>query len=220
MPRLLLLGLALFLTSTPALAQIHVLPYGGYGLGAGYDNGASFLAQRDGELDPLGGVVLGLGAEFLVGWDRLPFLLYLRPAVETTLTSGEAVTFDEGEALDFSQRLWHAGLSLVGEIPVGRAPVVPYAGFGFTYARYSADFDASGGAAIVTADGDEVESLGVTAWALAPDLTAGLRLGRGRVSPFVEARYRFATPEPEFTARPGEDLDNGFSAVVGARIAL
>lgn len=215
-----LLFAAGLLLGTTAVAQPSLLPYVGYGLSAGYDNGASFLAGDAAELDTQGGVVLGLGAEFHIGWDRLPVLLYLRPSVETTFSPDETVTFAGGEVLDFSQRLWFASLALIGEVPVGRAPVVPYVGFGFTYARYSGDFEASGGAAIVTADGEETQSLGVSAWELAPDLSAGLRLGRGRVTPYVEARYRFSNPEPEFSARPGEDLDNGFSAVLGARITF
>jgi len=197
-----------------ASAQPFLLPYAGYGFEAGYDNGASYLARDTDDLDVTGGVTLGLGLEVHVGWDRLPFVLLVRPSVETTFIPSETVTFDGGESLDFSQQLWQAGLSLLGEIPVGRSPVAPYLGFGLSYARYSADFDASGGAVV---DG----TAGVSAWAIAPDLVAGLRYGRGRVLPVVEARYRFATPSPEFSAaRPGTDLDNGLSVVVGARVTL
>jgi hypothetical protein len=197
-----------------ASAQPYLLPFAGYGFGAGYDNAASYLARDTDDLDATGGVTLGLGLEVHVGWDRLPFILLVRPSVGTAFVPGETVTFEDGESLDFSQQLWQAGLSLIGEVPVGRAPVTPYLGFGLSYVRYSADFDVSGGAVV---EG----SASVSAWAIAPDLVAGLRYGRGRVTPVVEARYRFATPSPDFSAeRPGTDLDNGLAVVIGARIAL
>lgn len=202
------------------MAQPHVLPYAGYTLSAGYDNGASFLAGEADQLDAQGGLVLGIGVDFAIPWDRLPFALSVRPSIETTFVPGETVTFENGESVELSQRLWQAGAMLVGEVPVGEAPVVPYLGFGLTYARYTADFETSEGAAIETSDGALTRSLGVSAWELAPNLITGFRFGRGRVAPFLQARYRFANPEPNFPERSGKDLDNGFSVVAGARIAL
>lgn len=197
-----------------AAAQPHLLPYVGYTLGAGYDNGASYLTLDSDDLDPQGGATLGLGADFAIPWERLPFALSVRPSVETTLVPGESVDLGGGEELTFDQRYWLASLSLVGDVPVGGAPAVPFVGVGFTYARYSADFETTPGAAVVGASS-------VSAWELAPHVTAGIRYDRGRVAPLLEARYRFATPEPDFSAaRPGADLDNGFSIVVGARVAL
>ena len=197
-----------------AVSQPHLLPYVGYTLSAGYDDGASFLVGETDQLGVEGGIALGVGADFALPWERLPFVLSIRPSVETTFVPGETVTFENGESVAFSQRFWQASATLVGEVPVGEAPVVPFLGFGFTYARYTADFDTSEGASVVG-------SSEVSAWGLAPNLIAGVRLGRSRVVPLVEARYRFATPSPDFSVdRPGADIDNGFSVVAGARIML
>lgn len=209
-----LLLLVSCLCAGAAAAQPYLLPYAGYTLGAGYDNGASYLVLDTDDLDDTGGLTLGLGADFAIPWERLPFALSLRPSVEATLVPGETVDLGGGESLAFDQRYWQASLVLVGDVPVGGAPAIPFLGFGFTYARYTADFDTSPGASVVG-------SSSVSAWEWAPNLIAGVRYERGRVSPLLEARYRFATPEPEFSAeRPGADLDNGFSLVAGARIAL
>lgn len=210
--------LALVIGGADALAQPFVLPYVGYTLSAGYDNGASYLALETDDLDTQGGVVLGLAVDIPVLPGRFPIALSVRPAVETALVSGETVTFAGGESVELSQRFWQAGVTFVGDVPVGRSPVAPYLGLGLTYARYSADFDTAGGAAVVG-------SASVSAWALAPNLAAGVRYGgsygRRRVAPYVEARYRFATPSPTFSdERPGENIDNGFSVVAGARIRL
>jgi hypothetical protein len=200
--------------ASPATAQLYLLPYAGYTLGAGYDNGASYLVLDTDDLDAQGGLTVGLGADFVFLWERLPFALSLRPSVEATLVPGETADLGGGESLAFDQRYWQASLVLLGDVPVGGAPTVPFLGFGFTYARYSADFDTTPGASVVGASS-------VSAWELAPTVVAGVRYDRGRVSPLFEARYRFATPEPAFSAeRPGADLDNGFSLVAGARIAL
>jgi opacity protein-like surface antigen len=207
------LSIGLCLVASAAVAQPSVVPYAGYNLGAGYDNGASYLALRTDDLDTRGGFVLGVGADVPVLRGRFPFGLSVRPSVETAVVPGEAVTFGGGGSIEFSQRFWQASLMLFGDVPL-RSPVVPYLGFGLTYARYSADFDAAGGAALVG-------PASVSAWAIAPNLAAGLRFERGRVAPLVEARYRFATPSPDFSAeRPGADIDNGLSVVVGARVAL
>lgn len=197
-----------------AVAQPYLIPFVGYALEAGYDNGATYVARAADELDTKGGFSAGLGVEVHVPWDRLPFILGVRPSIAVALVPGETVTFEGGESLDFSQRYWQAGLDIIGEIPVGRSAAVPFLGVGLTYAHYSADFDTAGGASVVG-------STSVSAWAVAPDLLVGCHFGRGRVTPLVEARYRFATPSPTFSAeRPGADIDNGFSVVAGARIAL
>lgn len=204
---------AAMLGAGTSLAQPYLLPFAGYTFDAGYGNGASYLARATDDLDAQGGFVVGLGLDVHVGWDRLPFVLYLRPSVAAAFVPGETVAFEGGESLDFGQRFWQADLMLIGEVPVGRSPVVPYLGAGLTYARYAADFDASGGAAV---DGPA----SVSAWAVAPNLAAGFRFGRGSVTPLAEVRYRFAAPSPTFAERPGTTLSNGLSSVVGVRVAL
>jgi opacity protein-like surface antigen len=205
---------ACFWFAGSTLAQPFVVPYVGYALDAGYDNAASYLALDTDALETQGGVTLGLGVDIHVGWDRLPFILGVRPSAEIAIVPGESITFEGGESLDFSQRFWQAGIAVIGEVPVGRSPVIPYLGAGMTYARFSADFDAAGGASVVG-------TASVSAWEFAPSLLAGLRFGHSRVAPIVEARYRFATPSPTFSAeRPGAGIDNGVSVVAGARIAL
>ena len=200
--------------SPTAHAQVRVLPYAGYAFDAGYDDGASFLADPTVSLDTRGGVLVGVGAAFPILERRFPFDLAVQPSVEATFLPGETRQFEVGESLDFSQLALRASAEIVGSFSLSGAPVVPSLGLGLSYARYSADFDASEGAAVL---GDSH----VTAWALGPSLTAGLRFGRGSLNPFVQARYRFATPEPNFSGdRPGADLDNGFSAVAGVSVAL
>ncbi|MEP0545313.1 MAG: hypothetical protein ABJF88_00110 [Rhodothermales bacterium] len=202
------------LLSPPAQAQVRILPYAGYAFDAGYDNGASFLADPTTALDTRGGVLVGVGAAFPILERRFPFDLAVQPSFEATFLPGESRQFEGGESLDFSQFVLRASAEVVGSFPLSGARVVPSLGLGLSYARYAADFDASDGAAVVGNDH-------VTAWALGPSLTAGLRFGRGSLNPFVQARYRFATPEPNFSSdRPGPDLDNGFSAVAGVSIAL
>jgi hypothetical protein len=206
--------LAALLLSPAAHAQVRILPYAGYALDAGYDNGASFVADETASLDGRGGVLVGVGAAFPILERRFPFDLAIRPSVEATFLPGETVSFEGGEALDFSQLALRASAELVGSFPLSGAPITPSVGFVLSYARYSADFDASDGAAVI---GDDH----VTAWALGPSLTAGLQYGDGPVAPFAQARYRFATPSADFSGeRPGADLDNGFSIVVGASIGL
>lgn len=214
LPTVALTLLASLLLSPVAHAQVRVLPYAGYALDAGYENGGSFLADPAVGLETSGGFLAGLGAAFPILERRFPFGLAVQPSIEVTLLPGETVTFEGGEALDFSQLALRASAELVASFPLSGAPVTPSVGFGLSYARYAADFDASGGAAVI---GDDH----VTAWALGPSLTAGLLFGSGPVAPFVQARYRFATPSAEFSGdRPGADLDNGFSVVVGASIGI
>lgn len=196
-----------------AQAQYHVTPFVGYTLGAGYDNAATFLT-RDVALETQGGVTVGAGVDREIGWDRLPFALAVRASVELAFVPGESLALERGGLLAFDQRFWQAGLEALGDVPVGQTPVRPYLGFGLTYARFSADFETSGGASV---DGPA----SVSAWALAPSVLAGLRFGRRPVTPLIEARYRFATPSPMFSAeRLGSAIDNGVSVIVGARVAL
>lgn len=210
----LVLVAASFCFTADVRAQPFAVPYVGYTFGAGYDNAASYLALEADELDTQGGVTIGLGVDIPVGWDRLPFILSVRPSAELSFVPGESLAFEGGESLEFSQRLWQAGIAFVGEVPVGRSPVQPYLGVGLTYARFSADFDAAGGASV---EGPA----SVSAWELAPSLLAGLRFRQRRAAPIIEARYRFATPSPTFSAaRPGASIDNGVSVVIGVRIAL
>ncbi len=206
--------LALLSEVQPTQAQIRVFPYAGYTFDAGYDNGASFVADASVALETRGGVLVGIGAAFPILEGRLPVALTLQPSTEATFLPGETFQFEGGESLDMSQFALRGSGEVVAEIPVGRAPVVPSVGLGLSYARYTADFDASAGAEVV---GDSH----VTAWALGPSLVGGLRFGRRSLAPFIQARYRFATPEPDFPVdRPGATLDNGFSAVAGVSIEL
>lgn len=178
------------LTSTVD-AQIRFLPYVGYATNLGYD----FEPNPN---QPKSGFVAGVGVEANLTPGILPIRLKARPSVETAFVSGGEV--EPGTST--STTGIRASLDLIGEFSPPLAPFGAYVGAGVTYMNFKA-----------TADGFE----DFTGSGIGANLLAGVRMGGGFVSPFVQGRYTLGSPTPDDASI---SLGNSIAVQVGASIGL
>lgn len=213
--RLLALLIGLVCTTTTfvqAQNRIILTPYVGYNNAAGYSvdlddyyDNEFFLDEDDGEFDDLirnvsvrGGILLGLAAEFPLNYEG-SLDLKIRPSIETVLVSGDSYRDrfeDFGETIvhevETEQSYLQLSGDLIAEFRQAGSSLVPFAGAGLTYVRYTAE-----GTERIAFEGDsEQNTEDVEGTALGLNLLGGVRfedaLGFG--VPFVQLRVSIADP--------------------------